>query len=266
MNIHLDKTQATTKVSRRTVLAGLGGLSFGLALGSDGLKARRRSRSQHRRRQGVQRLGADRARRQGDDPDRRRRNGPGLHDRTADDRGGGNGRRLVEGCARMGAGRCQGLRLLVQQQHQDDGDRRQPRDDALLQRPPRRRRAGAQGAAGERRREVGRRRGNAAHRAGIRRQSGERPEARLWRDRGVRQNPLAASRGRRQGAEAEERLAHDRQGRGAPRHTREGQRLGRLRDGRARSRNGLRHDAPFAGAQSPRRRAGTTPISQRCRG
>src|ERR1044071_3435796 len=34
MNIHMDKTQ----VSRRSVLAGLGGLSFAIALGSDGLK------------------------------------------------------------------------------------------------------------------------------------------------------------------------------------------------------------------------------------
>src|SRR5262245_35201223 len=34
MTIHMDKTN----ISRRAVLAGLGGLSFGLALGSDGLK------------------------------------------------------------------------------------------------------------------------------------------------------------------------------------------------------------------------------------
>ena len=59
MTMTMDKAQ----ISRRGALAGLGGMSFCLALGADGAKLFSRGRSQYDRRQGVQRLGAHRAER-----------------------------------------------------------------------------------------------------------------------------------------------------------------------------------------------------------
>ena len=112
---------------------------------------------------------------------------------------------------------------------------------------------------------LGRRRRDAAHRAGRRHQSGERPAADLWRDRGLRQGAVAAAEGRRQGAQAPQGLAADRQGRAAPRHA------------------ARRSTAPPPSASTSscrgwstpprctrrctirRRRAGTTPRSRRCR-
>ena len=99
----------------------------------------------------------------------------------------------------------QGTTATCSNNSQHDVDRRQPRGDALLHAAAHRRRAGAQGAAGERRREMGRRRRNAADRAERGDQSGQRPAADLRRDRRVRENPLAAAGGRRQGAQGQAR-------------------------------------------------------------
>ena len=112
----IDMTRLA-QLSRRGVLAGLGGMTFCLALGTDGVRLISEAQANTPADAKGQRLGADRAERHGDDPDRRRRNGPRLDDRAADDRGRGDGRRLVEGRARMGAGRQRGLRLHAQQQH-----------------------------------------------------------------------------------------------------------------------------------------------------
>ena len=214
MTMTIDKEQ----VSRRGVLAGLGGMSFCFAIGADGARLISEAEANTPgRRQAVQRLGAHRAERRHHDLQRRRRNGTGLDDLAAADRGGGNGRRLVEGFDRVGADRpeptatptvvpaggtrCRwswGTNAHAQRVHDD---RRQPRGHDVLQRPAHGRRAGAQGPAAERRREVGRRCRDASHRAERRHQSGQRPAADLWRDRCVRQDPLAASGRRRERTE-----------------------------------------------------------------
>ena len=69
----------------------------------------------------------------------------------------GNGRRLVEGRDRMGAGRRRRSTAtrIRSAPSKHDVDRRQPRRAAVLQRSAHRRRAGAQGAARERRRRSG---------------------------------------------------------------------------------------------------------------
>ncbi len=136
---------------------------------------------------------------------------------------------------------------------------------AVLQRSAHRRRAGAQGAAAERRREVGRRCRDAAHRAGRRHQSGERPAADLRRDRGVRQGAVAAAGGRRQGAESPQGLAADRQGRAAPRHGGRRSTAPPVRHRHHVAGDGLRHHAALAGAQFGAGELERRRRSRRCR-
>ena len=79
--------------------------------------------------------------------------------------------------------------------------------------------------------------------------NGAAPE--LRRDRRVRQGARDAAGGRCQGAQGPQGLPPDRQDRAAARHARQGERLGALRHRRAAARHGLRHGAALAGAHRP---------------
>src|SRR6516162_9228676 len=103
-------------------------------------------------------MGPHRRRRQDHDPQRRRRDGPGIDDVATAHRGGRDGLRLVEGRNRMDAGRRQDLRLQGSVRHRTfDVDRRQPRGAALFHPAAHGRRPSAQGADRQRRAEVARR-------------------------------------------------------------------------------------------------------------
>ena len=80
---------------------------------------------------------------------------------------------------------------------------------------------------------------------------GQRLAPELRRDRGIRQDPRHPAGGGRQGAQGAEGLPPDRQDHPAPRHARQGERLGDLRHRRAAPRHGLRHGAALAGAHRP---------------
>ena len=139
---HDDCIDKDPKSPAAACLPALGGMTFCLAFGTDGVQPRLRGAGQHHGECAGHAVGAGRARRHHHHPERRRRDGPGLDDQPADDRGGGDGRRLVEGRDRDGARRRRCLRLHDEQQPAHDGDRRQPRHHALLRRscaPPARR-------------------------------------------------------------------------------------------------------------------------------
>ena len=76
-------------------------MTFCLALGTDGVSLVAEAQANTLANAQVTPWVRDRARRHHHHPHRRRRDGPGLDDRPAADRRGGDGRRLVEGEDRM---------------------------------------------------------------------------------------------------------------------------------------------------------------------
>ena len=251
-------TMIDTNVSRRSLLAGLGGMTFCIALGNDGVRLMSQARATRLGERAGDALGAHRARRQDHHSQRRRRNGPGLDDLAAAHRGRGDGRRLVEGRDRMDPGRRQDLRL--QEPDRDraaDVDRRQPRGAALFQPAAHGWRAGAQGADRQCRAEMGGRPRHAAHRAERRDQSRQWPTPELWRDRRVRNDSRDAARGRCERAQGPQGFPADRKIPAAPRHAGQGQRHGAIRHRREAAGDGLCLDAALAGSQRAKRSVGS---------
>src|SRR5215475_10260410 len=247
-----------TTPSRRGVLAGLGGMAFCIAVGSDGVRLMSQAQANALANAPIN---------------------PWV--RIAPD-----GKiTILSAGAEMGQGSMTSLPLIVAEEMDADWskvaiewtpadaniygykksvrhraidvDRRQPRSAALFHPAPHGRRPGAQGADRQRRAEVGRRRRNAQDRAERRGQSCEWSAAHLWRDRRVRHNSRDTTGGRSQRAERAQGFSPDRQVGAAARHAVEGQRHGAIRHRREIAGHGLRLDLALARAQCAARYLGS---------
>ena len=260
-------TMTDTNLSRRGVLAGLGGMTFCIAVGTDGVRLMSQAQANALANSDGHPVGAHRARRQITILTAGAEMGQGsmtsLPLIVAEEMDADWSKVAIE----WTPADAQGLRLQGPVRHRAaDVDRRQPRGAALLHPAAHRRRAGAQGADRQRRAEMGRRRRDAQDRAEHRDQSRQRPAPELRRDRGLRHDPRNAARGGCEGAQGTQGLPPDRQVGAAPRHPAQGQRHGAIRHRREAAGHGLRLDAAFAGAQRAGRNLGSRqagPIGRR---